>query len=150
MTDFNDYWMHYAIKFAKHAGDVEEVPVGAVLIFDNEVIGEGWNQPISSQDPTAHAEIIALRQAAKKIGNYRLLDTILYVTIEPCVMCVGAMIHARIKKLIYGADDPKTGAVKSVFQLLDSNEFNHKIEWQGGLLAEECSTLLQKFFKNKR
>lgn len=143
------FWMQKAIELAKKAADHDEVPVGAVLVLDDEIIGEGWNQPISIQDPTAHAEIMALRKGATKLNNYRLLNSTLYVTLEPCVMCVGAMLHARIKRLVFGASDPKTGAVASVFQLLDQKH-NHQIQYEGGVLAKECGDLLKDFFKNKR
>jgi tRNA(adenine34) deaminase len=135
---------------AQKAESEGEVPVGALMVCDNTIIGEGWNQPIQLHDPSAHAEMNALRMAAKKIGNYRLKNTTLYVTLEPCAMCVGAMIHARIERLVFGAFDPKAGAVKSVFQLLDDLRHNHAIRWEGGIYAAECSDLLKTFFKNKR
>lgn len=143
-------WLAAALKLAHRAQEQNEVPIGAVVVLQDEIVGEGWNQPITTNDPTAHAEIIALREAAKNIGNYRLIDTTLYVTIEPCVMCIGAMVHARIKKLIYGADDPKAGAVKSMLPLLDFAKFNHQIVWEGGVMAVECASLLQNFFKKRR
>jgi len=143
-------WMHEAIKLAEQAMIVDEVPVGAVMVLDNEVIGMGRNQPIASCDPTAHAEIVALRQAGNALQNYRLINSTLYVTLEPCAMCVGAMVHARIKRLVFGAIDPKAGAVQSVLNLLDNNLFNHKIEYVGGVLAEECGKLLTRFFRAKR
>ena len=143
--------MQHALGLAQRAGDHGEVPVGALLINSkNEVIGEGWNQPISSQDPTAHAEIMALRDAAQHVGNYRLTDTTLYVTLEPCVMCAGAMVHARIKRLVFGAVDPKTGAAGGMFDILQSPKHNHSIELSGGVLSEECAHLLQQFFQEKR
>jgi len=142
--------MQHALTLAKKAGAQNEVPVGAVVVLNNEIIGEGYNQPITTHDPTAHAEIIALRDAAQKIQNYRLTDAILYVTLEPCTMCIGALIHARIKRLVFGALDPKTGAVASQFHLLESQRFNHRIEWEGGCLAEECGDILKKFFTNRR
>ncbi len=144
------HWMQHTLNLAQHAAKQNEVPVGAVVVLDNQIIGEGWNQPISSCDPTAHAEIIALRNAAKKIGNYRLLNTTLYVTIEPCPMCCGAFIHARIKRLVYGAQDPKTGAVSSIFNLLDNPRLNHRVQVTHGLLAEESAALLQQFFSARR
>jgi len=143
-------WMHEAIKLAEQAMIVDEVPVGAVMVLDSEVIGMGRNQPIASCDPTAHAEIVALRQAGNALQNYRLINSTLYVTLEPCAMCVGAMVHARIKRLVFGAIDPKAGAVQSVLNLLDNNLFNHKIEYVGGVLAEECGKLLTRFFRAKR
>jgi tRNA(adenine34) deaminase len=144
------HWLHLALQLAQRAADEEEVPVGAVVVYQNEVIGEGWNQPIARCDPSAHAEILALRQAAARLNNYRLLDATLYVTLEPCAMCLGAMLQARIKNLIFGAWDPKAGAVKSVFQILDAPQLNHRISWQGGLLADECAALLKTFFHQRR
>ena len=140
------YWMQQALELAKFATSNNEVPVGAILILDNKIIGKGWNQPISSNDPTAHAEIIALRQGAQYLNNYRLLNTTLYVTLEPCAMCIGAMIHARIKHLVFGAYDPKFGAI----QLLDTKSFNHTIKYKGEILAPDCGELLTNFFKNRR
>ena len=119
-------------------------------MLDNEIIVTGWNQPIASIDPTAHAEIIALRNAAHKLDNYRLINTTLYVTLEPCIMCLCAMLQARITRLVFGAYDPKAGAVKSVFNILDNQQLNHRITWQGGILATECGVLLRAFFKDKR
>ncbi|MEM7402013.1 MAG: tRNA adenosine(34) deaminase TadA [Pseudomonadota bacterium] len=143
-------WMHQAFALAKRARDQEEVPVGALVVLNNNIIGKGWNQSIMNNDPTAHAEIVALRDAAKTVGNYRLIDTTLYVTLEPCLMCVGAMLHARIKKLVFGAYDPKTGAAGSVFDLLTDPSHNHAVEVQGGLLEEESAKLLQNFFQARR
>lgn len=143
-------WMQHALSLAKEAANRQEVPVGAVLVLDNQIISEGANSPIKMHDPTAHAEIIALRQAAEKIGNYRLINTTLYVTLEPCVMCVGALVHARVKRVVFGASDPKVGAVSSVFQLGSSQQFNHRINFEGGLLAEQCGQLLSDFFKARR
>ena len=120
------------------------------MVLNNEIIGEGFNCPIKNCDPTAHAEIIALRQASQKLNNYRLPELSLYVTLEPCAMCVGAMLHARIKRLVFGASDPKTGAVISVFKLLDEKKLNHKIQYQGGILAIECGKILSDFFKARR
>ena len=144
------HWMQEALKLAQHAESQHEVPVGAILVLDNEIIGTGWNQPIASIDPTAHAEIIALRNAAHKLDNYRLLNTTLYVTLEPCIMCLGAMLHARITRLVFGAYDPKAGAVQSVFNILDNHKLNHRISYQGGILGTECGVLLSTFFKDKR
>lgn len=146
----NIFWMQKALALAKHAESQQEVPVGAVLVLDNEIIGEGWNQPITNSDPTAHAEIIALREGAKRLGNYRLLNSAMYVTLEPCAMCVGAMLHARIKRLIFGAYDPKTGTVESISKLLSVSELNHSIEYKGGVLAKECGELLTDFFQARR
>ncbi len=150
ITNQDAHWMQQAIELAQHAKSQHEIPVGAILVLNNEIIGEGWNQPIGSTDSTAHAEIIALRNAAKKLNNYRLLNTTLYVTLEPCIMCVGAMIHARIKHLVFGAYDPKAGAIQSVFNLLDNKQLNHKISYQGGILKQECGELLTRFFEERR
>jgi tRNA(adenine34) deaminase len=144
------FYMQLALEQAKQAQTLDEVPVGAIAVLNNEIIGRGYNCPISTQDPTAHAEIIALRQAATAIKNYRLLDVTLYVTLEPCMMCVGAMLHARIKRLVFGTKDPKTGVVTSVMQLLEHPSLNHKITYESGILATECSKLLSDFFAGKR
>ena len=146
----DQFWLKKAIAYGLQGERVGEVPVGAVLTHNNELVAYGYNQPILSKDPTAHAEIIALRQAAKKLGNYRIKDTTLYVTLEPCAMCVGAMIHARIRRLVFGACDPKAGAVVSVFKLLDEPILNHHIQYQGGILVDECSALLTNFFQKRR
>jgi tRNA(adenine34) deaminase len=143
-------WLEKALQLAQRAVDQQEVPVGAVVVYQNEIIGEGWNQPISKCDPSAHAEILALRQAANSVGNYRLLNAELYVTLEPCAMCLGAMLQARIKKLFFGAYDSKAGAVCSVFRILDAPQLNHRIEWQGGLHADASAALLKKFFQSRR
>jgi len=143
-------WMQHAIKLAKHAESMDEVPVGSVLVKDNEIIAEGWNQPITANDPSAHAEVIVLRAAARAVKNYRLVDTTLYITLEPCAMCAGALIHARVKRVVFGATDPRTGAAGSVFNILNSTELNHTIDIQQGVLAQECGALLSSFFKNKR
>ena len=124
--------------------------MGAVIVHDEQVIGEGWNSPINDNDPTAHAEIIALRSAAKKINNYRLLDTTLYVTLEPCIMCTGAIIHSRVKRVVYGATDPKAGAVESAFEILGTDCLNHQIDIERGVLATECGQILTDFFRKKR
>lgn len=150
MLERDQFWMQCAIQLAKKAAEQDEVPVGAVLVLDDQIIGEGWNRPISTQDPTAHAEVIALRQGAEKIKNYRLVNSTLYVTLEPCVMCVGAIVHARVQRVVFGAFDPKTGAVSSVYQLGGKNQFNHRVEYCGGLLANECGELLKKFFQARR
>ncbi len=151
MTKFSELdlkFMRHALSLAKKAAELNEVPVGAVLVKENKIIGEGLNCPIQFSDPTAHAEIIALRSAAKKINNYRLIDTTLYVTLEPCIMCLGAMIHARIKRLVFGALDPKFGATQKIIQF--SNSFNHQMECVGGVMEEECAQLLKDFFKGRR
>lgn len=142
----DQHWMRYAIQQAKMASAQDEVPVGAVLVIDNQVIGEGFNCPIKTHDPCAHAEILALRAGGKDIQNYRIVDATLYVTLEPCTMCIGAVVHARIKRLVFGAFDPKSGAV----DLLNSAKFNHRVTTVGGCLQEECKSLLSEFFRTKR
>ncbi len=142
--------MHHAIKLAIKAQEMNEVPVGAVVVQDNQIIGEGWNQPIGLCDPTSHAEVIALRAAAKHVDNYRLTNCSLYVTLEPCMMCAGAIIHSRIQKLIFGAFDPKSGVAGSTTNLFTTPHINHRVQIEGGILQEECSTLLTKFFQKKR
>ncbi len=148
MTDEN--WMRHALKLAQRAAEAGEVPVGAVVVRDDQLVAEGWNQPISASDPSAHAEIIALRAAGAALGNYRLNDSTLYVTLEPCVMCAGAIIHARIKRLVFGAWDPKAGAVSSVYDVLSVPRLNHSVECHGGVLGEECGALLKDFFRARR
>jgi tRNA(adenine34) deaminase len=143
-------WMERAMALADHAGRNGEVPVGAVVVRDGELLGEGWNQVISAQDPTAHAEIVALREAARSAGNYRLPGAILYVTLEPCTMCAGAMIHARIAELVFGAREPRAGAVCSTCSLLDGHWYNHRVRWQGGVLEGESSARLKAFFQARR
>ena len=151
MTEKNhQYWMEKALVLARKAEQAGEVPVGAVLVKDNKIIAEGWNQPISSHDSTAHAEIMAMREAGKKLNNYRLIDTTMYVTLEPCSMCVGAMIHARVSKVVYGAAEPRTGALGGAFNLLGANQHNHVFDVEPGVLAEESKMMLQGFFKNRR
>lgn len=151
ITDPNhEKWMGEALALARQAEHLNEVPVGAIVVKDDQIVGRGFNQPISTNDPTAHAEMMALREAAKHLGNYRLVDCTLYVTIEPCTMCTGAMVHARIKQLVYGARESKSGAIESNAQLLDAHFFNHKIDWLGGVLSEECSALMSQFFKRRR
>ena len=142
--------MRHAIKLAQRAFEQGEVPIGAVLIAQNKILGEGWNQPISSHDPTAHAEIMALRHAGNTIKNYRIIGATLYTTLEPCAMCAGALIHARIDRLVYGARDPKSGAVESVFSLLNHSALNHRVVTQGGIHSQACAELLQNFFKFRR
>lgn len=142
--------MRRAIELAQHAEQQGEVPVGAVLVRDDAIIAEGWNQPIASQDPTAHAEIVTLRAAAAALDNYRLLDTTLYVTLEPCIMCIGAIIHARVKRVVFGANDPKAGAICSVYTIPDDRRLNHHVEVTGGVLAQECGAILSRFFRERR
>ena len=150
MTATDTDYMQMALDLARHAALSGEVPVGAIVVKDGVVIGRGANAPINLQDPTAHAEIIAMREAAQYLGNYRLVDCTLYVTLEPCVMCSGAMQHARIAKLVYGASDPKTGACGSVLNLMNEPKLNHHCDVVGGILAEECGALLSAFFKQRR
>lgn len=150
-ADVDTHWMQLALEQAQQAAEAGEVPVGAVLVNQhNELLAAGHNQPISSHDPTAHAEIMVLRQAAKTIQNYRLIDTTLYVTLEPCVMCVGAMVHARVKRLVYGAEEYKTGAILSSCKLLDESHFNHKIEIKSGVLQQQCADIMSDFFTRRR
>ena len=143
-------YMQHALALADRAEEKGEVPVGALIVLKGEVIGEGWNRPILSHDPTAHAEIIALRAAAAKLGNYRLTGATLYVTLEPCPMCAGAMVHARVARVVYGAPDPLAGSAGTVFNLLNAAALNHRAEVQGGVLAEECSRRLKAFFQSRR
>jgi len=150
MTFSHEHWMQYAIQLAQKAADQDEVPVGAVIVKDNQLIAEGWNQPIQSHDPSAHAEIMAIRNAGQALNNYRLIDTTMYVSLEPCSMCVGAMIHARVKHLVFGASDLKTGATGSAINLIHNPIHNHKIEVTGGVMEAECREVLQLFFKLKR
>ena len=149
-SSIDEAWMALAIEQAKLAEKIEEVPVGAVLVQDNQLIASAHNQPISNNDPTAHAEIQLLRAAGKQLNNYRFPDTTLYVTLEPCTMCLGAMIHARVSRIVFGAYDQKTGVCGSCQDLSTSKCFNHSIETEGGILADECKQLLQQFFKKRR
>ncbi|MBT3504185.1 MAG: tRNA adenosine(34) deaminase TadA [Piscirickettsiaceae bacterium] len=143
-------WMHHALALAEKAQQQDEVPVGAVIVLNNTIIGEGWNQPISSNDATAHAEIQAIRAACLKSNNYRLPNTTLYVTLEPCLMCAGAIIHSRIARLVFAAKEPKTGAAGSGFDVLNNHRLNHHVECEHGVLAEQSSQLLRQFFKARR
>ena len=143
-------FMSRAIELARMAEAAGEVPVGAVVVKDGVIVGEGWNRPIGTHDPSAHAEMIAMRAAAAAIENYRLLDTTLYVTLEPCSMCAGAMVHARVKRLVYGATDPRAGAAGSVFNIVQHAALNHRVEMQPGLMAQECASLLRQFFASRR
>ena len=146
----DEYWMRHALTLAQRAWQEGEVPVGAVLVHDNQVIGEGWNRPIGHHDPTAHAEIMAIRQGGQVLQNYRLLDTTLYVTLEPCVMCAGAMVHSRIGRLVFGARDAKTGASGSLLDVLGHPGMNHQVVVSEGTLAAECSAMLSAFFRERR
>ena len=147
----HEFWMRQALTLAEEAGRNGEVPVGAIVVRDDVIIGAGFNRPIGAHDPTAHAEIKALRQAARKLQNYRLPGCTLYVTLEPCTMCVGAIVHARIANVIFGAREPRFGAVASTKQLLDApGAFNHQVKWQEGVLATECGDIMQQFFRRRR
>jgi len=143
-------WMQYAYNLARQAAAEEEVPVGAVLVRGDELLAEGWNQPIGNSDPTAHAEIQTLRAAAAKVGNYRLPGSTLYVTLEPCPMCAGAIVHARVERVVFGASDPRTGAAGTIFNLLQAPELNHRCEITAGVMADECGDLLRSFFRERR
>ena len=146
----DELWMEEALRCARRALEIGEVPVGAVVVCGGEIVGRGWNRNLTDSDPSAHAEIIALREAGAHIGNHRLGECELFVTIEPCGMCAGAMVHARIQRLVYGSDDPKAGAVHSVMQVLNHPKLNHKIEVRGGVLAGRSAEVLQTFFKSRR
>jgi tRNA(adenine34) deaminase len=146
----DEQFMRIALEEAKRAGEEGEVPIGAVLVSEGEVIGRGRNRPISLSDPTAHAEILALREGAAMMENYRLPDSTLYVTIEPCTMCAGAILQARVRRLVFGAEDLKTGAVRSIYSLLEDERLNHRVEVTSGILLEECREILQRFFRERR
>jgi tRNA(adenine34) deaminase len=150
IAEQDEAWMRHALRLAQRAESLGEVPVGAVVVKEGQCLAEGWNSPIVSHDVTAHAEINALREAGKVLANYRLLNTTLYVTLEPCVMCMGAIVHARIKRLVFGAYDPKRGAVCHALNLADADFLNHNVSWQGGVLEADCSELLKSFFKVRR
>ncbi|ALP54834.1 hypothetical protein Tel_10685 [Candidatus Tenderia electrophaga] len=146
----DQHWIRHALRLAERAGLEGEVPVGAVLVKGDRLIAEGWNRSIQCSDPSAHAEMVALRVAGQSMGNYRLPDTTLYVTLEPCTMCAGAMIHARVKRLVFGAYDPKTGAAGSVFDVFGGPEHNHSVAVNGGVLQHQCAQLLTDFFRARR
>lgn len=148
MTDAD--WMQTALVLAGRAATSGEVPVGAVLVQGESLLAEGCNQPIAAHDPTAHAEVMALRAASQSLGNYRLADTTLYVTLEPCLMCVGAMVHARVARLVFGAYDPKSGAVASCMHGFEMPGLNHRVEYSGGVMADECGGILREFFRERR
>jgi tRNA(adenine34) deaminase len=150
LPDADETYMHAALELARAGGERGEVPVGAIVVLGGQVIGEGFNQPISASDPTAHAEIVAMRAAAQRVGNYRLVGATLYVTIEPCQMCVGAMVHARIRRLVYGTPEPKAGAIESAMRAHEHPAMNHRIEAVGGVLEEACREVIQEFFKGRR
>jgi tRNA(adenine34) deaminase len=146
----HESFMRQALAEAARARDAGEVPVGAIVVFDGRVIGAGFNHPITASDPTAHAEIVALRAASQTLGNYRLTGSTLYVTVEPCLMCVGAMIHARVATVVYGATEPRAGAVVSMTRAHEFTGLNHRLEAIGGVLEDECRALMQEFFKERR
>ncbi len=150
LTTKDELWMEEALRSAQRALEAGEVPVGAVVVCGDRIVGRGWNRNITDSDPTAHAEIVALREAGANLGNHRLADCDLFATIEPCPMCAGALVHARIRRLVYGAHDPKAGAVRSVMQVLNHPQLNHKVEVRSGVLAGRSAELLQKFFKSRR
>lgn len=144
------YWMARALSLAEQGAENGEVPVGAVLVKDDVIVGEGWNQPIGLHDPSAHAEVMALRAAGKQLNNYRLTGTTLYVSLEPCLMCVGVIVHARVARVVYGATDLKGGAVDSLMKGFDIKGLNHRVETASGVMAEECGGILKRFFKARR
>lgn len=146
----DELWMEEALRCAQRALEMGEVPVGAVVVRQNEIVGRGWNRNIADADPAAHAEIVALREAGATVGNHRLGECELFVTIEPCAMCSGALVHARVKRLVYGSDDAKAGAVHSVLQVVNHPQLNHKLEVRGGVLAGRSAEVLQMFFRNRR
>lgn len=146
----DEVFMRAALELARQAGQAGEVPVGALVVIEGEIIGRGSNAPIARHDPSAHAEMLALRDAAQRVGNYRLVGCEVYVTLEPCLMCVGAMFHARIARVVYGASDPKTGTAGSVLNLFEEQRLNHHAEVVGGVLAEECGNVLSQFFAARR
>lgn len=148
--EHDELWMQEALRSAQRALDIGEVPVGAVVVHEAKIVGRGFNRNLTDSDPTAHAEIVALREAGSTVGNYRLVNCDLFVTIEPCAMCAGAMVHARIRTLIYGAEDPKAGAVHSAMHVLNHPALNHKVEFRRGVLAGQCAELLQQFFRTRR
>jgi tRNA(Arg) A34 adenosine deaminase TadA len=146
----HEQFMHAALDEARRALALDEVPIGAVVVVDGRIVATGYNQPISAADPTAHAEIVALRKAAHQVGNYRLTDAIVYVTVEPCLMCAGALVHARVREVVYGATEPKSGALVSAVCSLDLPGLNHRFTVTGGVLEDECRQLIQQFFKERR
>jgi tRNA(adenine34) deaminase len=149
-TISDELWMEEALRAAQRALEMGEVPVGAIVVCRGKLVGRGWNRNIADRDPTAHAEIIALREAGAKLGNHRLEDCELFVTIEPCAMCAGASVHARLKRLVYGADDPKAGAARSVMGVVNHPQLNHQMEVSSGVLAGQCGNLVQEFFRSRR
>ncbi len=151
MVELSDeQWMQEALRLAEQARAAGEVPVGALIVHDGQIVGRGFNRNLLDTDPTAHAEMVALRDAGRAVGNHRLLDCEMFVTIEPCAMCAGAMVHARLRRLVFGADDPKAGAVHSVLDVLNHPSLNHRMDVTAGVLSEECSRILQDFFQSRR
>ena len=150
MLTSDDSWMEAALREAAKAEAAGEVPVGAVVVCEGRIVGRGWNRNLADSDPTAHAEIVALRETARALGNHRLGECEMFVTIEPCAMCAGALVHARLKRLVYGADDPKAGAVRSALQVLNHPRLNHQMEVTSGVLAGRCGELMQAFFRSRR
>src|SRR6188474_3742464 len=150
MVADDESYMRRALELARQAQRAGEVPVGAVLVHDDAIIAEGWNQPIRAHDPSAHAEMITLRAAGQALASYRLLDTTLYVTLEPCPMCAGAMVHARVKRLVYAATDPRAGAAGTIFNIVQHPSLNHRLECEAGLMGEECGAMLRAFFQGRR
>jgi len=150
VSERDEHYMQQALSLARQASAAGEVPVGAVVVYNDSIIAEGWNRPISSCDPTAHAEIVALRQAATFLGNYRLVNCELYVTLEPCIMCAGAIIHSRIQRLVFGALEPKAGVIQSNVALLNAEFTNHRLDVKGSVLAEPCGLLISEFFQQRR
>jgi tRNA(adenine34) deaminase len=146
----DELWMEEALRAAQRALEMGEVPVGAAVVCDGKIVGRGWNRNIADHDPSAHAEVIALREAGANLGNHRLGECELFVTIEPCAMCAGALVQARLKRLVYGADDPKAGAVHSVMEVVNHLKLNHQMEIRGGVLAGRCRDLVQEFFRSRR
>lgn len=146
----DDYWMRQALMLAQQAEQNGEVPVGAVIVLDDQLIGAGWNQPIRQHDPTAHAEIVALRAACTHQQNYRLPQATMYITLEPCIMCAGAIVHARIERVVFAATEPKTGAAGSCIDIFNTSQLNHRVQYEQGLLADESSQMLRTFFRSKR
>ena len=146
----DEFWMSKALALAQNAAEMGEVPVGAVVVLDGKIIGQGWNQPITANDPTAHAEIVALRDAAKNIENYRLVEADLYVTLEPCSMCAGAIVHGRIRRVIYGATEPKAGVANSRQIFFGQSWLNHRVQVVSGVMAKECGEIISDFFRHRR
>jgi tRNA(adenine34) deaminase len=150
ISETDERWMRHALELAERAEAAGEVPVGAVLVLNGELVAEGWNRPIGTHDPAAHAEVVALRAAGARLGNYRLTGSTLYVTLEPCLMCVGAIVHARVARLVYGATDPKSGVVNTLCQGFDLPGMNHHPEVTAGVLGDACSEQLKRFFRARR